>query len=409
MEEKSSHISITRSRLNNVIKKRKKRSKRFIIGLLSSSIIGIGVATWMGLLIYDQYQGTKTWNHTKIQGVYADVPPEFVKNTVDPNMIDGINKLSSMSSFITTIEKTGIIDQLDTIKTVIEQANSIFEEYDIKSGNLVTLKENLELYVKISEFEASAYKNPDSETLKDVINKLSTKVISEDKEGDKLILSRLNTIADNYKLLNDFIETYIPKLGTITNNVLSIKEDFDFSVSDEMLTKIEEYQLDKFENISTIKTLLTSQEWSTIRTNYDSKHRKIKWEKAKSIFNTLAKTQYIKVSDIRTYKDAQEYGHAEITGIVQKDGYELLLSSRVKSISYGEETLTNDQYIKKGTPIKVTIDPSYNKIASSSTNSSTRDSSTTHSSSNTSTPSSVSNSNITTEPETRTDLSTSHE
>ena len=54
MEEQSSHISITRSRLNNVIKKRKRRSKRFVIGILLSSLAGLGIATWLGLLIYDQ-------------------------------------------------------------------------------------------------------------------------------------------------------------------------------------------------------------------------------------------------------------------------------------------------------------------------------------------------------------------
>lgn len=404
MEEQLSHISITRSRLNNIIKKRKRRSKRFMVGLLLSSLVGLGVATWLGLLIYDQYQGTKEWSHTKLQGDYATVPPEFVKNTINPQMVNDINELSTMKTIVEEIEKTGIIEKVDDMTTLISKANELFDQYKINSGDMVRIRDNLTLYVQIHKIENSAYKNPDNEKLKDAINKLSAKVTSEDKEGDKQILVRLNTIAEQYTLLNDFISTYIQKLGTIKDDVLTVNDQVDSNLTSEMLTKIDENKLDKFSKIETIKALLTSNDWNTILNNNDSKLRKSNWEKTKSIFDTLSKGQYVQIGSIRTYQDAQKYGHAEIIGAVPKNGYEILSSSNVTSISYEGHTLSNDQYIKKGTTLKIIINPSYNRLPSSSTSSSSTSSTSSTSSSSTSS-STSSSSNHTSQSETRPDQS----
>lgn len=390
MEEQSSHISITRSRLNNVIKKRKRRSKRFVIGILLSSLAGLGIATWLGLLIYDQYQGTKEWSHTKLQGDYATVPPEFVKNTIDPNMVDGINQLSNMKTLVEEIEKTGVIDKVEDMTTLINKANDLFEQYNINSGDMVKVKDNLTLYLQIHEIENSAYKNPDNEKLKDAINKLASKVTSDDKDGDKQILIRLNTIAEQYTLLNDFISTYIQKLGTIKDEVLTVNDTIDTNLTSEMIAQIDENKLDKFDKIETIRALLTSNDWNTILNNNDSKRRKGNWEKTKYIFDTLTKGQYVQIGSIRTYKDAQNYGYAEITGAIPKTGYEILSSSNVTSIIYDGRTLSNDQYIKKGTPLKIIINPSYNRIPSSSTSSSTSSNTSSSTSSSSSTTGSTS-------------------
>ena len=87
-------MSITQSRINREEKKRKKISKRTMIGIVSVALLLTSVAGIAGFKIYNQWSyGKAQIDKNAFKGKIAELPAEFAKNNISADMIDDVNSI----------------------------------------------------------------------------------------------------------------------------------------------------------------------------------------------------------------------------------------------------------------------------------------------------------------------------
>jgi hypothetical protein len=283
----------------------------------------------------------------------------------------------------------------DTIKPArkaLARSQAILKAYHVTGGESMTNQNNLLLDIRVYDVEKSAYSNPDSAALSSVINDVTKRNLSNATKTDQQILARLNDIASDYKALNSFVDTYVPKLGNIDGNLITVKKSVSTETTDDMLDATRQHNLSKFPNINKLRTLLESAKWRKVMANNESISENEKWLSVLSVFHALSQSEYIDSDSIQTLADAKKI-NATIDGATQRDDYKILDASSIISIMVDGMTVTKGQYIRKDANITVTISPSYERVnknrsshasSSSSTKSSSRSSSESSISSNSS-------------------------
>lgn len=360
------------ARINKKKEKRKKRSKRFMITMTALTIIGVSGVSFIGYKIYQQYTATDTWDKTAIEGDLANMTPEFAKNHISAEMLDDVNSLSNVTKLLKTIsEQNGLNDQtVNDAKTMLEKSQSILKKHKIINGEAFTNQENLKLYIDIYEVEKNSYSEFKADELSRVMTLLSSKNLKNHNKGDTNIMNRLNIIATSYNNLNNFVDTYIPMLGTVDNGILTLGTNIDEDVTANMLKTIDEDSLDKFDNIRSLKKLLTSTKWKNAVKKNKATADKSTWDAVYAALTSMSKSDYIKYSDVATYADALKLG-LPVYNLETRTGYEILETSVVKSITVNGVNVKPGQYFKNTGTVAVTISPNYKEIQTTTTSSST--------------------------------------
>ena len=377
-------------------RKAEMNERRFSHFAISVSIVFLVITLGLCAVIYVKYNSTEKWADSRLNGAEANIPPEFAKNTYSAAMLKDVDSLSSVTKVLNDVSRDGGLtaDTIKPARKALARSQAILKAYHVTGGESMTNQNNLLLDIRVYDVEKSAYSNPDSAALSSVINDVTKRNLSNETKTDQQILARLNNIANDYKALNSFVDTYVPKLGNIDGNLITVKKSVSIETTYDMLAATRQHNLSKFPNINKLQTLLESAKWHKVMANNESVSENEKWSSVLAVFHALSQSEYIDSDSIQTLADAKKI-NASIDGAVQRDGYKILDASSVISITVDGMSVTKGQYIRKDAKIAVTILPSYERVdknSSSHASSSSSTKSSTKSSSRSSSESSISSS-----------------
>ena len=356
-------MSITETRIKKQNQKRQKRSKRYTATVIGVSTLAIILTALIVGKLTVTYMNTSKWDKTTINGKYADMPAEFAKNHVSADMIDDVNSLSKVNSLLNEIKADyGLNDNnIDEAKAILDKANTILERYGITGGEIRENVDDLALYITLYDAEQTFYTTPNHELLAEQIGVITNKIMRDDtnfKKVDGKILERLNAVATDYGNLASFLnEVYI--LGTIENSKLTVSKDITTADTNQLLNTIDELKLTQFPSIEKFANTLRGNDWTKILNNNTVFKTHEDWIKIHAAFNAIYKENYIKVSDIKSYKDAVDNQLAvSLDDEKNTDEYEVLDSSSVDEITVNGEKVTSG-YFNRYANVIVYVKASY--------------------------------------------------
>lgn len=356
-------MSITETRIKKQNQKRQKRSKRYTATVIGVSTLAIILTALIVGKLTVTYMNTSKWDKTTINGKYADMPAEFAKNHVSADMIDDVNSLSKVNSLLNEIEADyGLNDNnIDEAKAFLDKANTILERYGITGGEIRENVDDLALYITLYDAEQTFYTTPNHELLAEQIGVITNKIMRDDtnfKKVDGKILERLNAVATDYGNLASFLnEVYI--LGTIENSKLTVSKDITTADTNQLLNTIDELKLTQFPSIEKFANTLRGNDWAKILNNNTVFKTHEDWIKIHAAFNAIYKENYIKVSDIKSYKDAVDNQlSVSLDDEKNTDEYEVLDSSSVDEITVNGEKVTSG-YFNRYANVIVYVKASY--------------------------------------------------
>ena len=356
-------MSITETRIKKQNQKRQKRSKRYTATVIGVSTLAIILTALIVGKLTVTYMNTSKWDKTTINGKYADMPAEFAKNHVSADMIDDVNSLSKVNSLLNEIKADyGLNDNnIDEAKAFLDKANTILERYGITGGEIRENVDDLALYITLYDAEQTFYTTPNHELLAEQIGVITNKIMRDNtnfKKVDGKILERLNAVATDYGNLASFLnEVYI--LGTIENSKLTVSKDITTAETNQLLNTIDELKLTQFPSIEKFANTLRGNDWTKILNNNTVFKTHEDWIKIHAAFNAIYKENYIKVSDIKSYKDAVDNQlSVSLDDEKNTDEYEVLDSSSVDEITVNGEKVTSG-YFNRYANVIVYVKASY--------------------------------------------------
>lgn len=374
-------MSITGQRIQKKLEKQRRNDKRFTKSSLLLITIGALVVGGVSSTVVYKYQKTKHWESTVLTKSYDKLPPELVSNHISRNDIKRAKEIVELSDFITSLQKKEGLSASDktTIKDYLKDEKRLTK--GLTSTDLKDKFAYLHWLTDTENFIESAYNNPNSQTLNNLIGQSSKYGSSIDNNYKK----QLSSIGDDYTALNKFLDETIQVLGSFTNNTLTIKTAVDASDTKLMIKAMDKNDLTRFKPVKKFKELLESDKYQKLLDSNRRYQDKQAWLKYKAAFESLTKSQFYPASSIKTLEDARSLG-LSVTNADNRQGYVLQPNSKVTKLTLSDGTTVHeDQYIKYGTPLNVTIAATYMKLPESSSSSSSSSSSRTSSSSSSST------------------------
>lgn len=370
-------MSITGQRIQKKLEKQRRNDKRFTKSSLLLITIGALVVGGVSSTVVYKYQKTKHWESTVLTKSYDKLPPELVSNHISKNDIKRAKEIVELSDFITNLQKKEGLSTSDktTIKDYLKDEKRLTK--GLTSTDLKDKFAYLHWLTDTQNFIESAYSNPNSQTLNNLIGQSSKYSSSIDNSYKK----QLSSIGDDYTALNKFLDETIQVLGTFTNNTLTIKTAVDASDTKLMIKAMDKNDLTRFKPVKKFKDLLESDKYQKLLDSNRRYQDKQAWLKYKAAFESITKSQFYPASSIKTLEDARSLG-LSIVNADTRQGYVLQPNSKVTKLTLSDgTTVHDDQYIKYGTPLNVTIAATYMKLPESSSSSSSSSSSRTSSSS----------------------------
>lgn len=374
-------MSITGQRIQKKLEKQRQNDKRFTKSSLLLITIGALVVGGVSSTVVYKYQKTKHWESTVLTKSYDKLPPELVSNHISRNDIKRAKEIVELSDFITSLQKKEGLSASDktTIKDYLKDEKRLTK--GLTSTDLKDKFAYLHWLTDTQNFIESAYSNPNSQALNNLISQSSKYSSSIDNSYKK----QLSSIGDDYTALNKFLDETIQVLGTFTNNTLTIKTAVDASDTKLMIKAMDKNDLTRFKPVKKFKELLESDKYQKLLDSNRRYQDKQAWLKYKAAFESLTKSQFYPASSIKTLEDARSLG-LSVVNADTRQGYVLQPNSKVTKLTLSDgTTVHDDQYIKYGTPLSVTIAATYMKLPESSSSSSSSSSSRTNSSSSSST------------------------
>ena len=374
-------MSITGQRIQKKLEKQRRNDKRFTKSSLLLITIGALVVGGVSSTVVYKYQKTKHWESTVLTKSYDKLPPELVSNHISRNDIKRAKEIVELSDFITSLQKKEGLSASDktTIKDYLKDEKRLTK--GLTSTDLKDKFAYLHWLTDTQNFIESAYSNPNSQTLNNLIGQSSKYGSSIDNNYKK----QLSSIGDDYTALNKFLDETIQVLGSFTNNTLTIKTAVDASDTKLMIKAMDKNDLTRFKPVKKFKELLESDKYQKLLDSNRRYQDKQAWLKYKAAFESLTKSQFYPASNIKTLEDARSLG-LSVVNADTRQGYVLQPNSKVTKLTLSDgTTVHDDQYIKYGTPLNVTIAATYMKLPESSSSSSSSSSSRTSSSNSSST------------------------
>lgn len=373
-------MSITGQRIQKKLEKQRRNDKRFTKSSLLLITIGALVVGGVSSTVVYKYQKTKHWESTVLTKSYDKLPPELVSNHISRNDIKRAKEIVELSDFITALQKKEGLSTNDktTIKDYLKDEKRLTK--GLTSTDLKDKFAYLHWLTDTENFIESAYSDPNSQTLNNLIGQSSKYSSSIDNNYKK----QLSSIGDDYTALNKFLDETIQVLGTFTNNTLTIKTAVDASDTKLMIKAMDKNDLTRFKPVKKFKDLLESDKYQKLLDSNRRYQDKQAWLKYKAAFESLTKSQFYPASSIKTLEDARSLG-LSVTNADTRQGYVLQPNSKVTKLTLSDgTTVHDDQYIKYGTPLSVTIAATYMKLPESSSSSSNSSSSSSRTSSSSS-------------------------
>jgi len=334
---------------------------RIIKAILSLVIVSsFAVVAIMVTLIVQNYTDTKQWNVTRPNEEIHNTPPQLAKNYVSMEDRQLLELLSGVNRALSEIEMNEGIDpdHLDSYRHLYENASKLQDELQLEDSELTEPIQTLGLYLNIEQAIQSAYTKPNPERFMELTDKLSDRLLNDSQEQmDTIYLDKLSKIANQYEALDAFITHAIGLIGSSENGKLTVSPTITKELTDDLVNRITENDLEAFTHIERLKTLLTSAEWEEIIQHADAKRKRDAWLEAKESLESLSKSDYISASHFQTYEDVVNFGYQAY--VEHRPGYEVDMKSNVTAITVNGQRVPDDAYFKKHANVQFTIDTEY--------------------------------------------------
>lgn len=336
-------------------------TSRFIKSILLLVIaVSFFVVFIMVTLIIQNYTDTKQWDTNHLNKEIHNTPPQLAKNYVSLDDQHLLELLSGVNGALSEIEKNESLDpdKLDDYRHLHENASKLQSDLELEDSELTEPVQTLGLYIDIEQAMKSAYKKPNPERLASLTDKLSERILNNSKrEVDTIYLNKLSNIADKYKQLGEFIVYSMGKLGTIESGKLTVSPSVNKELTNDLVNRITEHDLQQFDNVERLKKLLTNPDWEQILQHADAKRSRDAWLEAKDILEALSKSDYVSASSFQTYEDVVNFGYEAYIPV--KPGYDIDVRSKVTSITVNGQPVPDDAYFKRHSNVQFTFDAEY--------------------------------------------------
>lgn len=318
------------------------------------------IVTTMVILIVQNYTDTKQWDVSYLNKEIHTIPPQLAKNYVSLDDQELLELLSNVNVALSEIEKSKGIDpdNLDDYRRLHERASKMQAKLELNDSALTAPIQTLGLYLNIEQAMNTAYSKPDPERFEELTDQLSIRLLGDNKNKmDNLYLDKLSAIAEKYKELDEFITYSLSLLGTIEKGKLTVSPSITKEITNDLVNRISQNNLDIFDNVKRLKELLISPDWEQILQHADAKRRYDAWLEAKKILEALSKSDYISASTFQTYEDVINYGYTAY--VEERYGYDIDMKSKVTSITVNGQPVSDDAYFRKNANVQFTIDAEY--------------------------------------------------
>lgn len=334
--------------------------RKILIGaMVLATLVTVGFIALIADITWEQYQDTKEWEDTSFGEAMSEVPPFLARNYVRAEDKEAVLIWNEVAQALNQIDTDkGIRDgKRSEYEQILQKSKEEQEAYGLTEGEVPLLNERLSLYLELEDAIQQAYTEPATETLKDVSTRLYSLNVEVQAPVHAVYFEKLNTIAADYQALADFLSDTLPMLGTLQEKVLTVNTSMDRDITEAILNQLEEGNLRKFPFLEKLYRLLSGDSWSTILYRNQISRQYQAWMAAKANLEALSKSSYYGVSSIQTYQQATDAGLS--VNVEERDGYTVDPNSPVEAISYDGIVLTQDQYIRYGTPVVVELTEKY--------------------------------------------------
>lgn len=343
-------------------KKLKKQDKRYLIVLAC----GLGsILILVGLIIY-QYRSTSSWSSSKLSSSLSDVPAEFVQDNLSIGAVDDIELLAKVTRQLERVDKDKTVADRSTTAKLVESAKEVLARTGIDRGTMVENVTRLESYVQILDFLDSAYILPDSKQLEQLTQLETTRVAETNRDIDKEMLKRLETVVKDYSGLNYFLTNVLSQYGSIKDSTFVVSKSVDDFSS--LVEEAESYK--KYAAVSSLISLIEKEGKGVVENNKQLAHQ-LSWLAFQTKL-TNQKSNYVSASSITTLAEARSKGFV-LEGLTKRSGFLISDSSPVSSLWVNGSSVPNTSYILSGVAVTAVIspkyveDPNYKPIIESST------------------------------------------
>lgn len=343
-------------------KKLKKQDKRYLIVLAC----GLGsILILVGLIIY-QYRSTSSWSSSKLSSSLSDVPAEFVQDNLSIGAVDDIELLAKVTRQLERVDRDKTVADRNTTARLVESVKEVLARTGIDKGTMVENVTRLESYVKILDFLDSAYILPDSKQLEQLTQLETTRVAETNRDIDKEMLKRLETVVKDYSGLNYFLTNVLSQYGSIKDSTFVVSKSVDDFSS--LVEEAESYK--KYAAVSSLISLIEKEGKGVVENNKQLAHQ-LSWLAFQTKL-TNQKSNYVSASSITTLAEARSKGFV-LEGLAKRSGFLISDSSPVGSLWIDGSSVPSTSYILNSASVTAVIspkyveDPNYKPIIESST------------------------------------------
>ena len=329
-------------------KRLKKQDKRYLIVLAC----GLGsILVLVGLIIY-QYKSTSSWSSSKLSSSLSEVPAEFVADNLSIDDVEGIELLAKVNRQLEKVDKDKTVADRSTTARLVENAKEVLSRAGVDKGAMVDNVTRLGSYVQILDFLDSFYILPDSKQLEQLVQHETTRVAETNRDIDKEMLKRLETVVKDYSGLNYFLTKVLSQYGSVKDGTFVVSKGVeDFS---SLVEEAENYK--KYASVSSLLSLIEKEGKGLVENNKQLATQ-LSWLAFKTKL-TGQKSNYVSANSITTLAEARSKGFV-LEGLKERSGFLISDSSPVGSLWVDGSSVPSTAYILSGIPVTAVIFPKY--------------------------------------------------
>lgn len=328
-------------------------------GIMLLCMLAVGIMTvyfiyTTAMVTINQYNKTLTWQNTTYGAPRAEIEPALVSNMIDKDTLSAATAWEELDSYLDSLDGQSIPDR-ERADKLIEDAVHWREIYNLESPSI----DRLSLYLQLEDAITDAYVTLDSGKLRELGVQLYNMELEETTESGQRYVERIREVSADFASVKSLMSDTVWSVGTVENGTWTIPYTYTRTDLTEILDKLQ--TMEKFPAIGNVTDVLSD---ISIALNYNKNARDyFAYQQFKENMAGMRRSGYVSVSSIYTYSQALAYGCS--VEPVQQDGYTVSLDSPVTGVYYNGERLDDNEYIRIGAPVTVTLSEIYEQVVPS--------------------------------------------
>lgn len=318
-----------------------------VLGMMALAGMSLYMINMTARMMVDQYNETLIWKDTAYGGSLAQIEPAFVSNRVDTGTKAAAEAFEAVDGCLASLEHGQEVDA-DMFRQLAEAAAPYQEQYGVTSD----AADRLLLYADIEDALPEAYASMETGRLQALMEELSAMEMEGRTAAGQAYMDRIRQAAADLSEIESVMEQ-AAGIGTLQDGIWTLPGTCTYEDVAPVLERVGALHdipvmQDTCRALEDIEDVLAAnaryKEWSG-------------YQAFKEAVGRTGRSDYVPVSSIYTYGQALEFGC--IVSVLEYEGYEISLDSKVTGIWHDGERLEAGQYIRNGAPIEVEIDPEY--------------------------------------------------